>query len=163
MGMPGQEHVISVGREEWFAEGKNPTMASVEQALLKKYGTPTRHQKAGNQIYLSWAYDPFGRLITETSPLFNQCSAVTGPDGGANFSPDCGTVVGAMVVPMKDNVDLGKSMSVAIVDQSGGYESLTATQQAFERGEASARRAAGRSGREERRHAESVRPPCALN
>jgi hypothetical protein len=136
MGMPGQEHVISVGREEWFAEGKNPTMASVEQALLKKYGTPTRHQKAGNQIYLSWAYDPFGRLITETSPLFNQCSAVTGPDGGANFSPDCGTVVGAMVVPMKDNVDLGKSMSVAIVDQSGGYESLTATQQAFERSEA---------------------------
>jgi hypothetical protein len=27
-------------------------------------------------------------------------------------------------------------MSVAIVDQSGGYESLTATQQAFERSEA---------------------------
>ena len=139
MGAPGQERVISVGREEWFAEGKNPTMTSVEQALLKKYGTPTRHQKAGNNIYLSWAYDPFGRLITETSPLFNQCTAVTGPDGGATFTPDCGTVVGAMVVSKNDNLDLGKSMSIGIVDQSGGYELLQATQQAFERGEAQRR------------------------
>ena len=139
MGAPGQERVISVGREEWFAEGKNPTMTSVEQALLKKYGTPTRHQKAGNNIYLSWAYDPFGRLITETSPLFNQCTAVTGPDGGATFTPDCGTVVGAMVVSMNDNVDLGKSLSIGIVDQSGGYELLQSTKQAFERGEAQRR------------------------
>jgi hypothetical protein len=139
MGMPGQERVISAGREEWFAAGKNPTMTSVEQALLKKYGTPTRQQKAGNNIYLSWAYDPLGRLITETSPLFHQCSAVTGPDGGASFSPDCGTVIGAMVVPMPDNVDLGKSMSVGIVDQAGGYEALQATKLAFERGEAERR------------------------
>lgn len=139
MGMPGQEHVISVGREEWFAAGKNPTMASLEQALLKKYGTPTRHQKAGNQIYLTWAYDTFGRLITETSPLFNQCSPVTGPDGGATFKPDCGIVIGAMVVPLTDNVDLGKSLGVGVVDQAGGYELLTATKQAFERGEAQKR------------------------
>ncbi len=139
MGMPGKERVISAAREEWFAEGKNPTMASVEQALLKKYGTPTRHQKAGNQIYLSWAYDPFGRLVTETSPLLNQCAAVTGPDGGANFSPDCGIVIGAMVVPMKDNLDLGRSMQVGIVDQAGGYEILMATKQAFESGEAQRR------------------------
>lgn len=139
MGMPGQERVISAGREEWFAEGKNPTMASVEQALLKKYGTPTRHQKPGNQIYLTWAYDTFGRLITETSPLINQCPAVTGPNGGANFSPDCGVVIGARVVPMTDNVELGRSMEVGIVDQAGGYELLMATKQAFERGEAARR------------------------
>ncbi|MGQ0834289.1 MAG: hypothetical protein ACT4O5_05080 [Gammaproteobacteria bacterium] len=42
MGLPGQDRVISVAREEWFAEGKNPTIAAVEQALLKKYGTPTK-------------------------------------------------------------------------------------------------------------------------
>ena len=28
MGMPGQEKVIAAAREEWFAAGKNPTMAS---------------------------------------------------------------------------------------------------------------------------------------
>ena len=139
MGLPGQEHVISAGREEWFAQGKNPTMTSVEQALLKKYGTPTRHQKGANNIYLSWAYDPLGRLITETSPLFHQCSAVTGPDGGATFTPDCGIVIGAMVVAMNDNPDLGTSMSVAVVDQAGGYELLQSTKQAFERGEAQRR------------------------
>jgi hypothetical protein len=136
MGLPGQEHVISAGREEWFAAGKNPTMTSVEQALVKKYGKPTRDQKTGNQIYLSWAYDPLGRLITETSPLFNQCSPTTGPGGGATFSPDCGTVVGARVISMNDNPDLSASFEVGVVDQAGGYELLQSTTQAFERGEA---------------------------
>jgi hypothetical protein len=136
MGLPGQERVISAGREEWFAAGKNPTMTSVEQALVKKYGTPTRDQKAGTQIYMSWAYDPLGRLITETSPLFNQCTPTTGPDGGATFSPDCGIVLGARIMSMKDNPDLSASFEVGVVDQAGGFELLQSTKQAFERGEA---------------------------
>jgi hypothetical protein len=44
IGMPGQERVISAAREEWFEAGKAPTVASVEQALIKKYGAPTRSQ-----------------------------------------------------------------------------------------------------------------------
>jgi hypothetical protein len=133
MGMPGQEHVINVAREEWFEAGRNPTMTSVEQALLKKYGTPTRKPPSSpSQIYLAWAYDPLGRPITETSPLFHRCSGVADPDGGANFSPDCGLVVTAQVFAMPDNPDLARFFQVGVVDQAGGYEALTRTEQTLQ-------------------------------
>lgn len=133
IGMPGQERVINVAREEWFAEGRNPTMESVEQALIKKYGTPSRSQPpAGGQKYITWAYDTFGRPITETSPLFYMCNGVADPDGGANFSPDCGEVVQATIFSMPDNPALSRFFQVGVVDQSGGYAALTATEQGLQ-------------------------------
>lgn len=131
MGMPGDERVIAAAREEWFEEGRNPPIASVEQALLKKYGTPTQIQKPGAQIQLRWAYDSFGRLVTETSPLFGRCHGNASPDGGTNYSPDCSIVVMAIVSPLQGNPELARSMQVGVVDQSGGYERITATEQAL--------------------------------
>lgn len=137
IGLPGKERVINAAREEWFAEGRNPTMESVEQALLKKYGTPTRNQpSSGGQKYITWAYDTFGRPITETSPLFNRCTGVADPDGGANFSPDCGEVVTATIFSMPDNPALSRFFQVGVVDQSGGYEALTATEQGLQQADA---------------------------
>jgi hypothetical protein len=133
IGVPGQERVINVAREEWFAEGKNPTSDSVEQALIKKYGTPTRKQPPSSGTrYITWAYDPLGRQITETSPLFNRCSGVADPDGGANFSPDCGEVVVAQIFGLPENPDLSRYFQVGVVDQAGGYEALTATERALQ-------------------------------
>lgn len=133
IGLPGKERVINAAREEWFAEGRNPTMESVEQALRKKYGTPTRsHPPAGGQKYITWAYDTFGRPITETSPLFNRCTGVADPDGGANFSPDCGEVVTATIFSMPDNPALSRFFQVGVVDQAGGHEALTATEQGLQ-------------------------------
>jgi hypothetical protein len=133
IGLPGKERVINVAREEWFAAGRNPTAASVEQALIKKYGTPTRKQPpASGNRYLSWAYDPLGRPITETSPLFYKCSGIADPDGGANFSPDCGEVIAAQIFPMPDNPELSRFFQVGVVDQAGGYEALTATEQVLQ-------------------------------
>lgn len=132
MGAPEQERVINVAREEWFAEGKSPTMASVREALLQKYGKPTRNQTSGSNIYVVWAYDPSGRLVTETSPLFAQCQGNSDPDGGSNFSPDCGLVIVAQVMPLRDNPDLAQSMQVGIIDQAGGYERITSTEQSFQ-------------------------------
>jgi hypothetical protein len=133
IGLPGEERVINVAREEWFAEGRNPTMESVEEALVKKYGSPTRSQPpAGGQKYITWAYDTFGRPITETSPLFNRCTGVADPDGGANFSPDCGEVVTATIYSMPDNPALGRFFQVGVVDQAGGYQALTATEQGLQ-------------------------------
>lgn len=133
IGLPGKERVINVAREEWFAEERNPTMESVEQALLKKYGAPTRNQpSSGGRKYITWAYDTFGRPITETSPLFNRCTGVADPDGGANFSPDCGEVVTATIISMPDNPALSRFFQVGVVDQAGGYEALTATEQALQ-------------------------------
>jgi hypothetical protein len=140
IGLPGQERVINAAREEWFEAGRNPTMASVEQAVLKKYGPPTHSQPpGGGQKYITWAYDPLGRLVTETSPLYNRCTGVADPDGGANFSPDCGIVVTVQIFSMPDNPELSRFFQVGVVDQAGGYAALTSTEQGLQAAEAKRR------------------------
>ncbi len=134
MGLPGEEKVIGAGREEWYAEGKNPTMAGVADALLKKYGPPSIDQDNAGQRFLRWVYDPFGRLATETSPIRNQCAG-TGASGGVNLSPDCGIVVEAHIYPMPDNPALARSIDAGVVNQASGYEVVTAVEQQLERNE----------------------------
>lgn len=139
MGPAEQERVIGVARKEWFEAGKAPTVDSVHQALLQKYGKPTREQSAGINLILVWAYDTSGRLVTETSPLFHQCHGNSDPDGGSNYSPDCGLVVAAQVGSMRDNQDIAQYMQVGITDQANGYELITATEQGFQQAEAQRR------------------------
>ncbi|MEO8224566.1 MAG: hypothetical protein ABI661_07150 [Gammaproteobacteria bacterium] len=142
IGMPGEEKVIGAGREEWFEAGKNPTMTSLGDALLKKYGTaPSIDQKNPGQRFVRWIYDPMGRLATETSPLHNQCAG-TGASGGVSLSPDCGIVVEAHLTPLPENPDLARSMEVGVVDQANGYELITATEQKLEQAEQQKRAAA---------------------
>lgn len=135
MGVPGEERVISAAREEWFEEGRNPTLESVEQALIAKYGTPTANQSARQHRDMRWAYDPRGRLISETSPLFNQCHGAADPNAGSNFSPDCGVVVAAQIYPLRENPGLAQFLRVGVVHQAGGYEALTATELALQQAE----------------------------
>ena len=132
MGLPGQERVINVAREERFEAGASPTIASIEQALLKKYGPPTKQQNNNGQRYITWSYDLTGRLVTQGAPLFNRCSGNASPNGGVNLSPDCGTVVTAIVMPLRENPDLALSLQVGVVDQAGGYQLVTGTEQALE-------------------------------
>jgi hypothetical protein len=135
MGMPGQERVVNFARDEWFEAGANPTIDSVEKALVAKYGKPTKRQNAGAQRHFTWSYDPGARQVTETSPLFNRCSGSAGPDGGVNLSPDCGLVVSAIVFALRDNPDLAQSMQVGVVDQAGGYELVTGTERGLQQAE----------------------------
>lgn len=138
MGLPGEEVVISAARESWFADGKQPTMANVAQALIDKYGTPTRDfmmdggSRVGPSRQLSWAFDPFGRPVTETSPLYGRCSADSAPGGAVNLSPDCGPAVAAKLTALHSNPELVEVMQVGMVDQANGYEAVTATEQGLE-------------------------------
>lgn len=132
MGMPGQEKVISAARDQWFDEGHNPTIDSIEQALIAKYGTPTWRTDENTDHRLSWSRDPRGRVITETSPLYNQCSASADPDGATNLSANCGIAVAATIVPLRSNPALAQNLQVGVVDQAGGYQALTDTQQGLQ-------------------------------
>ena len=132
MGMPGREKAVSVAREQWFEQDRNPTIDSVEQALLAKYGTPTRRDDQNNSHLLRWAYDPRGRLVTETSPLFNACQGAADPDSGVSLSADCGVVVAANVVPLRGNPALAQYLQVGVVDQASGYRALTDTRQGLQ-------------------------------
>lgn len=140
MGLPGEERVIAAAREEWFAEGRNPTMRSVADALIRKYGPPTRQQAAPHVISLVWTRDPQGRFVPETSPLAMRCVPMSSPDGGSNFSPDCGVVVAAMVWPLRDNPALSQRLQVGVADQANGYQLIVGTEQALERKEMDKRR-----------------------
>ena len=141
MGMPGEERVITAAREEWFETGRQPTVESISQALIKKYGTPTQADTGPGYPSLRWAYDTRGRLVTETSPLYHRCNGVADPDSGANLNPDCGLVVAAAIRPLRENPSLAEYMQVGVVDSAGGYERLTATEQGLERAEAERRAA----------------------
>jgi hypothetical protein len=142
MGMPGAERVTDVAREEWFAEGKQPTVAAVEKALIDKYGPPTERIDPQRQGYtlLRWAFDPSGQQIGETSPMFQACYVNAYVNTDIGFSPDCGVVVGANVHPLRDNPALAQSMVVVVVNQAEGYASITGTEQALQQQE-NARRA----------------------
>jgi hypothetical protein len=135
MGLPGKERVIGVAREEWFAEGRNPTMESVTAALIKKYGEPTRKQVMPEQAYITWVHDPSGRFASGSSPLANSCTVSPDPDGGTSFSPDCGVVVAARVQPLRDNPALAQFVQVGLADQAGGYQTIVGTEQALESAE----------------------------
>lgn len=129
MGIPDEERVISAAREEWFNEGAYPTLDSVQQALTQKYGTPSKVDVGPQFRSLQWAYDPRGRLITETSPLFRVCRGMANPDGATNFSPDCGVIVAAHINATRANPDLAEFMQVGVLDGTSGYEAITSTEQ----------------------------------
>jgi hypothetical protein len=133
MGTPGGERVTDVSREEWFAEGKQPTVASVEKALIDKYGSPTERLDPQRQGYthLRWAHDTFGRPVGETSPLFRACHVNAYVNSSVNFSPDCGVVVAARIQPLRDNPAVAESMTVVVVNQAEGYERINTTEQAL--------------------------------
>ncbi|WP_154048436.1 hypothetical protein [Thiomonas intermedia] len=140
MGLPGQEHVLSVAREERFASDQTPTVDTVKAALIKKYGDPTRTmstQSGYRSVFttLVWAYDPLGRRIPETSPLYDRCTGVADPDQGANLSPDCGIAVAANIIAVRDNHALVDRLQVGVMDQSGGYKMIAATEQGLRQGD----------------------------
>ena len=133
MGLPGQERVLSVARAERFAADQRTTVDALTEALLKKYGEPTQNQRASaaHTPFLRWAYDPLGRHVGETSPLYHRCNGTSSPNGGVNLAPDCGIVVQAQLLPQRDNPDLVERLEVGVVDQSTGYRLLTETEQAL--------------------------------
>lgn len=131
MGLPGQEKVIAVSREEYYDTGKLPAAASVEGALKAKYGTPSL-ARDGNQLrQIFWEYDPTGRLITETSPLYERCIITASPDSPTQLNPDCGVTVSAQINVAADNPGLAHSLDVTVQNGAEGYKRINDTEQAL--------------------------------
>jgi hypothetical protein len=135
MGLPGAERVVTVAREEYFPQGKLPSLASVKQALVAKYGPPSQAEDNGGHAYLWWEYDPNGRPVTETSPLYTACRITVSPDAPTSLSPDCGVTVGALIQGASDNPGLAHSLAVTSQDGARGYALITATEQALMQGD----------------------------
>lgn len=129
LGMPGEDHVISIAREEWFEAQHQPTTASVAQALAAKYGTPGRIADAGTMQLYSWTWDPSGRRLAEGAPLYAVCRGNPSPDAPTNLNPDCGLTIEASVHVLPSNPGLAEYLRVSIVDQASAYAVHDATTQ----------------------------------
>lgn len=129
MGMPGQERVLSVAREEYFAAGKLPTVDSVKQALVAKYGEPTQANGSGAVSYLWWEHEPSGSKIAAGSSLSGACRINASPDSGTSLSTQCGPVVGALIQSSNDNLGLARSLAVTAQNGSWGYSVLKSTEE----------------------------------
>ncbi len=130
MGMKDQEKVINLTREQWFEKESPPSIAQVEQALLEKYGPPTKRDEYDG-VSLLWAYDPLGRLVTETSRIFRTCKGDARIDGRVELQPDCGITIAAKVRPQSQNDLLAERLTVQIVDQARGNALIEETQSAL--------------------------------
>jgi hypothetical protein len=133
MGMPGQEQVLSVAREEYFADGKLPTVDSIRQALTAKYGEPSNASDGGTIAYLWWEYDPSGNKIVRGSQRYGACRINASPDSGTSLSTDCGLEIGAMIQSARENPGLARSLSVTSQDSAKGYAVLKSSEEALKR------------------------------
>lgn len=131
MGLPGQEQVMSVAREEYFLESKLPTVAAIEQALIQKYGEPAQMNESGATVYLWWEFDPAGARIDKNSPRSGQCRINVSPDSATSLSTDCGIQIGALIQGARENPGLARSLAVASQDGARGYAILRNTEEAL--------------------------------
>jgi hypothetical protein len=126
MGMPGQERVISVAREEYFADGKQPTIDNLKQALVAKYGPPSEVNDTPPAFQMWWEYDPAGNKISQQS-----CRISVGPDAATSLSTECGLAVGAMIQSSRTNAGLARSLAVSSQDGATGYELIQRTEESL--------------------------------
>jgi hypothetical protein len=127
MGLPGQEKVINVIREQWFETERKPPTTNVERALVEKYGAPTQ-RKEYDGIWLLWAFDTLGRPITETSRLYGQCELDQRIDGMLKLKPECGLTIAAKLNPPRDNELLVEFLELHIVDQAKAFTAIEETE-----------------------------------
>ena len=166
MGLPDEERVINVAREEWFPEGRNPTMDAVEKALVEKYGEPTKRGGYNDERQLVWAYDP---LVVHHRDV----AAVRSLRGQRGSGPRLQLLARlrdrghgrARAAQGQSGLD-ARVLQVGVVDQAGGSAAIESTEQTL-RERKEQRRQGDRGGGDERRGASametaSMRPTRAV-
>jgi hypothetical protein len=129
-GMPGKERAGIIWRRMAFPEGSFPTVASLQEALVQKYGPP--HLLATQENYyslghrrgttvLSWVHDARQRPIARgDSARRSRC--VNGPrptfQRRMSWNGSCGLTVRAEIVPAPGNAILARELNVVVVDQN---------------------------------------------
>ena len=113
-GMPGQERLFGVWLDQLFPEGARPTTESQLAALKTKYGEPNYTDSRGG---LYWLHLPDGKPV----PAFDReglrrCAySVSASNRSLQWSPDCGLVIAAQVMPAQNPLQ-AQAVHVAIFD-----------------------------------------------
>ncbi|HZX22548.1 MAG TPA: hypothetical protein VFF18_03365 [Woeseiaceae bacterium] len=128
-GLPQAERAGIIWRRTIFPAGEYPTVSSLQEALVEKYGQP--HLAANQEGYYSlghrrgtvtysWVYDAQQRPIAASdSALRSRC--VNGPrptfQRQMSWNGACGLTVRAEMVPAAGNAVLAGELNVVVVDQ----------------------------------------------
>jgi hypothetical protein len=127
IGVPKEESIVAVNYIESYYNGKNPSIESVKQALISKYGNNVRVKDG----YMIWAYDTLNRPITETSPLNSECFNIS-----TTLMEGCGLKVIAYSYPLDENPLLSSGLNLTVVNPAKGAQLIEETKQKFSKLEA---------------------------
>lgn len=128
-GMPETEHAGIIWRRTVFPESEYPTVSSLQEALVEKYGQPnvsanqegyySLGHRRGSVSY-SWVYDSTGAPIPSTdSARLSRC--VNGPrptfQNQMSWNGACGLTIRAEIMPAPDNTIFARELNVIVMDQ----------------------------------------------
>ncbi len=128
-GLPGAERAGIIWRRTVFPEDEYPTVSSLQEALVEKYGQPnvsanqegyySLGHRRGSVTY-SWVYDPTGAPIPRSdSARLSRC--VNGPrptfQKQMSWNGACGLTVRAEIMPAQGNTVLARELNVVVIDQ----------------------------------------------
>ena len=147
-GVVGGETAVAVWRTQKFADGKMPTVADAEAALVAKYGPVQIARDLGSnsssqQIReLRWGKDPQGKILSDKSSNFNRCIYAFSPDGSgdAGWAEGCGMTIGGWIKRAPLNSALAAEISVGMMDQQALFNYGEAVQAQLDQIDAASRK-----------------------
>lgn len=128
-GLPDAERAGIIWRRTVFSPAEYPTMTSLQEALVAKYGQP--HLAANQEGYYSlghrrgtvtysWVYDPLQQPIPGADSA-HRSRCVNGPrpvfQKQMSWNSACGLTVRAEIMPAPGNSLLASELNVMVMDQ----------------------------------------------
>jgi hypothetical protein len=128
-GLPEAERAGIIWRRTVFPADKYPTLTSLQEALVAKYGQP--HLAANQEGYYSlghrrgsvtygWVYDPLQQPIPGADSA-RRSRCVNGPrptfQKQMSWNSACGLTVRAEIMPAPGNTVLASELNVVVMDQ----------------------------------------------
>lgn len=143
-GMPGEEKALAIWRTQEFPEGKQPSVQSLRDALLAKYGPAQGVEQYDDSsfVILKWMRDASGAPISEQNPLYSRClGGVSGKasQASAQWGDGCGVNIRAEIWRSEANNGLARELDVSMIDQAGMFAQIEAMKAALRRAGAARR------------------------
>ncbi|MEM6415815.1 MAG: hypothetical protein AAF720_14285 [Pseudomonadota bacterium] len=123
-GLPKEEVVHGVWREQTFNKDARPALQVVEAKLIEKYGEPHATKKRTYDKKLFWVYDVLGRPMPKDNRDFDRCKDNVDPSfyRGQGWRTGCGLTIVAEVTESSDQPGMTRFLNVAFLDQNNFYE-----------------------------------------
>lgn len=139
---PHKSQAMFIHRFTGFEQGNQPLITAIQDALIKKYGTPSFIREHAGETLLMWGFDPSGARIIDSS-VERKCARfnVSEPQSTSNYFFEkrpsdgiggCGVTIQATVVRKdlqgKVGSELTGALYIYIINSSVGPSMRAVTQ-----------------------------------